>query len=67
MITTCRMNTMGVSKYMYIALDSLLCLFKLKCYVVSIYPRALTYDLVAISGGYDTCFEKGLVMGYADC
>ena len=22
---------------------------------------------VAVSRGYDTCFKKGLVMGYADC
>ncbi len=22
---------------------------------------------VAVSRGYDTCFEKGLVMGYGDC
>ncbi len=33
---------------------------------VSDHVNKLSID-VAVSRGYDTCFGKGLVMGYADC
>ncbi len=31
------------------------------------YKRIYYTVIVAVSRGYDSCFERGLVMGYTDC